>query len=94
MAPNFALKTKIPLLKTVMHQSKKEKKQTAAERRQEQMKKARGRSANQLKEEAENDQKTPEKTETKAGYLEIEINLQRGDTEEELERNYQLKLKH
>jgi len=26
MAPNFALKTKIPLLKTVMHQSKKEKK--------------------------------------------------------------------
>lgn len=31
---------------------------------------------------------------THAGYVEIELNLQRGDTEEELERNYQLKLKH
>lgn len=60
------------------------------------MKKARGRSANQLKEEVERgeDAKSPQKTETKVGYLEIEINLQRGDTEEELERNYQLKLKH
>jgi len=35
-----------------------------------------------------------QKIETHVGYLEIELNLQRGDTEEELERNYQLKLKH
>jgi hypothetical protein len=27
-----------------------------------------------------------------AGQIEIELNLQRGDTAEELERNYQLKL--
>lgn len=26
--------------------------------------------------------------------MDIELNLQRGDTEEELERNYQIKLKH
>ena len=36
----------------------------------------------------------PEKIYTNVGYVDIEINLQRGDTEEELERNYQLKLKH
>lgn len=34
----------------------------------------------------------PQKIETHAGYVEIELNLQRGDTEEELERNYQIKL--
>ena len=31
---------------------------------------------------------------THVGYVEVELNLQRGDTEEELERNYQMKLRH
>ena len=41
------------------------------------------------------DEETKERTiVTHAGQVEVEINLQRGDTEEELERNYQIKLKH
>jgi hypothetical protein len=33
-------------------------------------------------------------TQTLVGEIEIELNLQRGDTEEELMRNYQMKLQH
>ena len=36
----------------------------------------------------------PEKVSIEVGHVDIEINLQKGDTEEELERNYQIKLKH
>ena len=44
---------------------------------------------------AVDDEESKERTiVTHAGQIEIEINLQRGDTEEELERNYQIKLKH
>lgn len=90
MAPNFKLAVRIPLTKTTVVQQKK-KKLTEQEKKEQQMAKARGKRASisELTKKQE-----PEKVFTQVGYVDIEVNLQRGDTEEELERNYQLKLKH
>ena len=81
MADNFQLVAKVPLIKTtVIEQAKKKSKA-------EENKKGAKRAAPQKKEAAD-----VRKVESNAGTITIEINLQRGDTEEELERNYQLKL--
>ena len=96
MAPNFKLAIQIPLTKTVVIESRESQK-SAQEKKEEQLKAKKGRKsmadlkAAQAKKEKENQQQI---IETHVGYLEMEINLQRGDTEEELERNYQIKLKH
>ena len=96
MAPKFRLAVKVPLTKTVVIASKQSQK-TAEQKREEALKEKKGRKsmadlkAAQAKKAKDN---MEQKIETHAGYVEIELNLQRGDTEEELERNYQLKLKH
>ena len=96
MAPNFKLAIQVPLTKTVVIESRESQK-SAQEKKEEQLKAKKGRKnladlkAAQAKRERDNQQQV---IETHAGYLELELNLQRGDTEEELERNYQIKLKH
>lgn len=86
LAPNFHLKVTIPLKKSVTVEAKK-KKLTPQQKKQMMLDKAKGK--------AVDDEETKERTiVTHAGQIEVEINLQRGDTEEELERNYQIKLKH
>ena len=96
MAPNFKLSLQVPLTKTVVIESADSKK-SAEQKKEEQLKAKKGRKnlvemkADQAR-KAKNSQ--PQKIETHVGYVEIELNLQRGDTEEELERNYQIKLQH
>ena len=87
LAKDFQLKTTIPLKKTVILETKK-KKLTAQEKKQELLDKIKNKNKDQQ------DSNREQKKVTHAGQIEIEINLQRGDTEEELERNYQIKLKH
>ena len=88
LAPNFKLRVQIPLKKTVVVEAKK-KKMTPQEKKMALLNKAKG------KKKDEEEESAREKTIiTHAGQIEVEINLQRGDTEEELERNYQIKLKH
>lgn len=96
MAPNFKLAVQIPLTKTVVIESKEAGK-SAQEKKEEQLKAKKGRKtqADLKKAQAQREKDNKEQViETHVGYLEVEINLQRGDTEEELERNYQIKLKH
>ena len=88
LAPNFQLRVTIPLKKTVIVEAKK-KKLTPQEKKQALLDKAKGKKKGEEEESAREKQIV-----THAGQIEIEINLQRGDTEEELERNYQIKLKH
>ena len=96
MAPNFKLALQVPLTKTVIIESRESQK-TAQEKKEELLKAKKGRKnlaelkAAQAKRERDQQE---EIITTHAGYLELELNLQRGDTEEELERNYQIKLKH
>ena len=70
---------------------------SAQEKKEEQLKAKKGRKnlADLKAEQAKRAKDSqPQKIETHVGYVEIELNLQRGDTEEELERNYQIKLAH
>ena len=96
MAPGFKLALRVPLSKTVIIQGRAAR-MTADEKKAEAMKAKKGRQnlvqkkADEAKREKEN---SDQKIVTHVGFLEVEINLQRGDTEEELERNYQIKLKH
>ena len=96
MAPNFKLSLQVPMTRTVVIESKASK-MTAEQKKEEQIKQKKGRkNLVQMKEDQAKKAKDsqPQKIETHAGYVEIELNLQRGDTEEELERNYQIKLQH
>jgi hypothetical protein len=70
----------VPLIKTTVVEQKKKKKVEVTKGR---------RSAKEIQ-EAKNAKldNEPKTVETHAGTIQIEINLQRGDTEEELERNY------
>ena len=90
MAPNFKLSLQVPMTRTVVIESKASK-MTAEQKKEEQIKQKKGRkNLVQMKEDQAKKAKDsqPQKIETHAGYVEIELNLQRGDTEEELERNY------
>lgn len=78
LADNFQLKTKIKLVKTIEIKTAK---------KAEKGKKKKGTATKPAKKEEAKIEKVL------AGKIQIEINLQRGDTEEELERNYHLKLK-
>lgn len=86
MADNFQLVCRIPLKKTVLVEKQQKKTQDVAPQAKKGAKKG---AKEDLKAKEEQKQ---QKIESHAGYVLIEINLQRGDTEEELERNYQLKL--
>ena len=89
LAPNFQLKITVPLKKTTIIEAKK-KKLTPQEKKQALLDKAK----NKNKAGDSSDSAREQRIVTNAGQIEIEVNLQRGDTEEELERNYQIKLKH
>ena len=96
MAPNFKLSFNLPLTKTVVVESRASQ-MSAQEKKDEQLNAKKGRkSAADLKAaQAKRAKESQGQTiETHAGYVEIELNLQRGDTEEELERNYAIKLHH
>jgi hypothetical protein len=82
MADNFQLTCKVPLIKTVVIEAK----QTSKKESQAPKKGAK----RPGKETAKTKDKQPEaqRIESHAGSIVVEINLQRGDTEEELERNY------
>ena len=96
LAPDFKLALQVPLTKTVVIESKMSK-MSAQERKDEQMKAKKGRKnvatmeADKARREADAKDQV---VKTHVGYVEVELNLQRGDTEEELERNYQMKLRH
>lgn len=82
MADNFQLACKVPLIKTVVIEAKQ-----ASKKESKVTKKGAKRPG---KETAKTNDKQPEtqRIESHAGSIFVEINLQRGDTEEELERNY------
>lgn len=90
LAPDFKLALQVPLTKTVVIESKLSK-MSAQERRDEQIKAKKGRKnvatmdADKARREADAKDQV---VKTHVGYVEVELNLQRGDTEEELERNY------
>ena len=90
LAPDFKLALQVPLTKTVVIESKLSK-MSAQERRAEQIKAKKGRKnvatmdADKARREADAKDQV---VKTHVGYVEVELNLQRGDTEEELERNY------
>lgn len=85
MADNFQLICRVPLIKTVVIEAKQSKKEIQAPKKG---------TKRPGKETVKTKEKQPEaqRIESHAGSIVVEINLQRGDTEEELERNYQLKL--
>jgi len=89
LSSDFKLKFTVPLIKSVQKDAKEARKERrakeAAEAKQKGKKVKKEGIPTQRKEE-------PLVENTDAGSLQIEINLQRGDTEEELERNYQIKL--
>jgi hypothetical protein len=72
MADNFQLTCRIPLIKTVVIDQVKKKTE---------VKKG-------AKRDPKKEQQEVQKKESNAGSIIIDINLQKGDTEEELERNY------
>lgn len=73
LSPNFSIKVTVPLIKTTVIESKDKK----------------SKKGKKLKKDMSGLQKEEVKTiQTNAGSIDLEINLQRGDTEEELERNY------
>jgi hypothetical protein len=89
MADNFQLICRVPLIKTSVVENTRTKKAEVTAPAKKGAKKGQ---VVETKAKEKNSETSSQKVETQVGTILVEINLQRGDTEEELERNYQLKL--